>query len=334
MAFPHFIQVSVQIPPPSLTVLAEECNTHPRGLQNPHPAVFFSRCLTTAWQPSTQKDEWVDTDMSRHIGIVVVQSPGRVQPLATPWTAACQASLSFIIFWSLPKFMSIIGDAIQPSHPLIALFFCPQSFPASGTFPMSHLFTSDDQNTGFWASVSVLPMSIQGWFPLRLTGLISLLSKGLSGVFSSTTVQRHRFFGALPSLRPNSQLYVTTGKPTALTIWTFVGREMSLLFKTLSGFVIDFLPRSNCLLISWLQSPSAVILEPKKRKSVITSTFSPSICYEVMGLDAMILVFLKFSFKLALSLSSLSARNSLVPLFFLLLEWYQPHIWGSWHFSQ
>ena len=231
--------------------------------------------------------------------------------------------------------------SVMPSRYLTLwcpLFLLASIFPSikdfSNDFHLIQLFASGDQNTGASDSASVLPMKIQGWFSFRLTDFISLLSKGLSGVFSSTTVQRHRFFGALPSLRPNSQLYVTTGKPTALTIWTFVGREMSLLFKTLSGFVIDFLPRSNCLLISWLQSPSAVILEPKKRKSVITSTFSPSICYEVMGLDAMILVFLKFSFKLALSLSSLSARNSLVPLFFLLLEWYQPHIWGSWHFSQ
>ena len=92
-------------------------------------------------------------------------------------------------------------------HPAIsfsdALFsFCPQSFPASGSFPMSQLFALDDQNTG--ASVSVLPKSIQGWFPLRLTGLISLLSKGLSGVFSNTTVPRYQFFGVLHSLHSNS----------------------------------------------------------------------------------------------------------------------------------
>ena len=96
-----------------------------------------------------------------------------------------------------------------------------------------------------------------------------------------------------------SQPLLTTGK----TI-TFVSRVMSLLFITLSRFVIAFLPRSNCLLISWLQSLSAVILEPQKRKSVTTSTFSPSICHAVMGLDATILVFLIFSLKLALSLSS------------------------------
>ena len=99
-----------------------------------------------------------------------------------------------------------------------------------------------------------------------------------------------------------SQVHVTTGKNIALTIWTFVDRVMSLLFNTLSRFVIAFLPRSKGLLISWLQLPSGVILEPKKRKSVSTSTFPPSICHEVMGLDAMILVFFIFSFKPALSL--------------------------------
>ena len=84
-------------------------------------------------------------------------------------------------------------------HPPISssdtLFFCPQSFLASGTFPMSQLFISDDQNTGILASVSVLPMHVQGWFPLSFTSWISLLSKGLPGVFSSTTIQRLQFFG-------------------------------------------------------------------------------------------------------------------------------------------
>ena len=88
-----------------------------------------------------------------------------------------------------------------------------------------------------------------------------------------------------------SKQYVSIGKTIALTIWTFVGRVMSLLFNTLSGFVIDFLLRSNRLLISWLQSPSAVILEPKKIKSLTVSIVSSSICHEVMGPDAMILVF-------------------------------------------
>ena len=90
---------------------------------------------------------------------------------------------------------------------------------------------------------------------------------------------------------PVLTLYMTTGKNIALTRQTFVGKVMSLLFNMLSRLVITFLPRSKRLLISWLQSPSAVILEPKKRKSVTVSIISPSICYEVMGLDAVILVF-------------------------------------------
>ena len=88
-----------------------------------------------------------------------------------------------------------------------------------------------------------------------------------------------------------SHPYLTPGKTIALTIWTFVSKVMSLLFNMLSRFVIAFLPRSKCLLISWQQSPSAVILEPKKIKSVIVSIVSPSVCHEVMGVDAMFLVF-------------------------------------------
>ena len=88
-----------------------------------------------------------------------------------------------------------------------------------------------------------------------------------------------------------SHLYMTTGKTIALTIQTFVGKAISLLFNMLSRFVTDFFPRSKHLLISWLQSPSAGILEPKKRKFATVSTFSPSICHEAMGPDAMIVVF-------------------------------------------
>ena len=88
-----------------------------------------------------------------------------------------------------------------------------------------------------------------------------------------------------------SHPYMTTGKTIALTRQTFVDKVISLLFNVLFRLVITFLPRSKCLLISWLQSPSSVILEPRKIKSDTVSTVSPSICYEVMGLDAMILVF-------------------------------------------
>ena len=87
-----------------------------------------------------------------------------------------------------------------------------------------------------------------------------------------------------------SHLYMTTRNTIALTIWTVVAKVMLVLFNMLSRFVIDFLPMSKCLLISWLQSPSTVILEPKKIKSVTASTFPPSICHEMMGPDAIILV--------------------------------------------
>ena len=119
--------------------------------------------------------------------------------------------------------------------------------------------------------------------------------------------------------------YMTNGKTVALTVQTFVSKVLSLLFNTLSRFVIAFLPRSKHLLILWLQSQSAVILEPKKIKSAIVSTFSLSICHEVMGLDAMILIFRMLSFKPAFSLSLLS-RGSLVSLHFLPEGWCHMHI--------
>jgi len=156
---------------------------------------------------------------------------------------------------------------------------------------MSQLFPSGGQSIGASATASVLPMNIQDRFLLGLTGLISLKSKGLSTVFSNTTVQTYQFFGSAFFVVQLSHPYMTTGKTIALTRWTFVGKVMSLLFNIVSKLVISFLPGRKHLLISWLQSPTAVILEPKKIKSVTVSIVSQSICCEVMGLDAMILVF-------------------------------------------
>ena len=130
---------------------------------------------------------------------------------------------------------------------------------------MSQFFASGGQSIGVSASTSVLPMSIQNWFPLGWTGWISLQSKGLSRVFSNTTVQKHQFFSAqLIFIVQLSHPYMTTGKTIALTRQTFVGKVMSLLFNMLSRLVITFLLQSKRLLISWLKSPSAVILEPRK----------------------------------------------------------------------
>ena len=125
--------------------------------------------------------------------------------------------------------------------------------PASGCFQISQLFASGGQSIGASTSASVLLMNIHGWFPLELTIWISLQSKGLSRVFSSTTVWKHQFFGTQPSFTVHlSHPYITIGKTIALTIWTFVGKVTSLLLNMLSRFIITFLPRY--LLISWLQS--------------------------------------------------------------------------------
>ena len=206
---------------------------------------------------------------------------------------------SLPVHHQLPEFTQThvhwIGDAIQPSHPLVVPFSsCPQSLPASESFQMGQLFASGGQSTGVSASTSVLPMNTQDWSPLGWTGWISLKSKGLSKVFSNTTVQKHQFFGTQLSSQSNSHIIQDYWKTIASTRQTFVGQVMSLLFNMLSRLVITFHPRSKCLLISWLQSPSAVILEPQKIKS---ATVSPSICHEVIGPDAMILVFWMLNFK-------------------------------------
>ena len=154
---------------------------------------------------------------------------------------------------------------------------------------MSQFFTSGGKSIGVSVSVLVLPMNIQDWFLWGLTGLIScsprysqesssmpqfksINSSALSFLYSPTLTSIHDYW-----------------KTISLTTWTFVSKVMSLLFTMLSCLAIAFLPRIKCLLISWLQSPSAVILEPKNIKS---DTVSPSISHEVMGPDAMIFVFL------------------------------------------
>ena len=143
----------------------------------------------------------------------------------------------------------------------------------------------------YWSfRCSISPFSVySGLIFIKIDWFGLLAVQGTFRSLLQSTVQRYEFFGILPSLWYSSH-NVTTGKTIALIIRTFVGRLMSLLFNMLSGLVIDFLPRNKHLLISWLQAPSAVILEAKKRKSVTTSVFSLSACHEVMGLDAMILV--------------------------------------------
>ena len=144
--------------------------------------------------------DWLNI-MLLKILLVVAQSLSHVWLFVTPWTAAHQALLSFTISQSLLTFISLSWWCYLTISSSTSLFsFCLQSFPASGSFPMSQLFTSGGQNIGASASASVLPMNMQGWFPLGLTGLISFQSKGLPRVFSSTTIQKDQLFGLKMSI--------------------------------------------------------------------------------------------------------------------------------------
>ena len=211
----------------------------------------------------------------------------------TSWTAAYEVSLSFIIFQNLLKFMSI--QSVIPSNHLILccpLFFLPSIFPSIRVF--SNKSALHIRWPKYWSfSFSISPSNEYSglisfrtdWFDfLAVQGTLKNLLQHHS---SKASFLQHSAF----LMAQHSHLYMTTGKTVALTIWTFVGKVMSLLFNRLSRFVIAFLLRSKHFLISWLQSPSTVILEPKEIKSLTISIVSPSICHEVMGQDAMISVF-------------------------------------------
>ena len=240
---------------------------------------------------------------------IVVQSLSRVQLFATPWTAARQASLSITNSWSLLKLMSI--ESVMPWNHLILR----RSLLLPSIFPSIRVFSNESALCIRWPKYWSLSFSIGpsneyselisfriNWFDLlAIQGTLKSLLQHHS--LKASILWRSAFF-----MLQLSHPYMTTAKTTALTIWTFVGKVISLLFNMLSRFVIAFLPRSKPLVISWLQSPSAVILDPKKIKSVTVSIFPPSICYEVMGLDDMILVFWMLSFSIRIPLSTFYSR--------------------------
>ena len=189
----------------------------------------------------------------------------QVQLFEAPWTAACQDCLS------IPT-PGVYSDSCPLSwwcHPTISYsiipFSCPQSFPASGTFQMSQFLTSGGQRTGVF-SFSISPSNEYSWLIsfrmdwLDLLAVQRALKSLLHHHSSKTSILWHPAFFLVQRSHP----YMTTGKTIALTRQTFVGKAMSLLFNMLSGLVIAFLPRSKQLLTSWLESPSAVILEPPK----------------------------------------------------------------------
>ena len=190
------------------------------------------------------------------------------------WTAVHQASLSITNSWSLLKLMPI--ESLMPSNHLIfcrPLLLPPSLFPSIRVFQMSQFFELGDQSIGVSASASVLPINIQDWFPLERTvdllAVLGTLKSLLQHHSSKASILWHSAFFIVQLSHP----YMTTGKTVSLTRRTFVGKVMSLLFNMLSGLAITFLPRSKRLLISWLQSPSAVILEPPKVKSATVSSF-------------------------------------------------------------
>ena len=212
------------------------------------------------------------------------------QLFVTPWSAACQASLSITKSWSLLKLTSI--ESAMPSNHLSLCY--PLLLPPS-IIPNIRVISNESvlhiRWPKYWSfSFSISPSNEHpGLISFRMDWLDLLAVQGtLKSLLyhhssKASILQCSAFF-----IVQLSHPYMTTGKTIALTRQTFVGKVMSLLFNMLSRLVITFLLRSKCLLISWLQSPSAVILEPRKIKSATVST---SIYHEVMRQDAMILVF-------------------------------------------
>ena len=221
------------------------------------------------------------------------QSLNPVWIFATPWNAAHQDSLSITNSQSLPTLMSIESWCCPTiSSSVVPFSSCFQSFTASGSFQMSQFFASGGQSIGVSASASALSNEYSGLISFKMEWLDLLAVQGtLKSLLQHSSSKASILWCSGFFIVQLPYPYMTSGKTIALTRWIFVGKVMSLLFNMLSRLVITFLPRSKSLLISWLQSPSSVILEPKKIKSVTVSIVFPSICHKMMGLDAMILVF-------------------------------------------
>ena len=221
-----------------------------------------------------------------------VQSLSRIR-LCDPKDYSMPGFLSITNTWSLLKLMPIIS--VMPSNHLILcgpLLLPPLIFPSIRVFCNELVFCI--RWPKYWSfSFSISPSNeYSGLISFRMDWLHLLAVQGTLRSLpqhhsSKASILRHSAFFIVQLSHP----YMTTGKTIALNRWTFVGKVMSLLYNILSRLIITFLPRSKHLLMSWLLSPSAVILEPKIIKSVTVSIVFPSICHEVMGLDAMILVF-------------------------------------------
>ena len=204
----------------------------------------------------------------------------------TPWTTARQASLFITNSWSLLKPMSI--ESVMPSN---HLFLCRPLLLLPSTFPSIRVFSKESALRIRWPKYWSFSFNISP--SNEYSGLISFRMDWLGLLAAQGTLKtrlQHRsskasiLWCSAFFIVWHSHSYMTTRKTIALTRWTFVGKVMSLLFNILSRLVITFLLRSKHLLISWLQSPSEVTLEPRKIKSATVSTVSPSICHDVMGM--------------------------------------------------
>ena len=257
-----------------------------------------------------------DTGYHKEYYVVIVHLLSCAGLFVTPWTATHQVPLYSTTSWSLLKYMFI--ESVMISNYLILC--CPHLllipvlpritvFSNGFSYQMAKILEYQHQSFQWIFRVTFFlvwmvgspcsPRDSQDSSPPPQFRSISSLA--LSFLYSATLISVYDYWQTI-----------------VLTMWTFVGKLTSLLFNRLSRFVRAFLPRRRCLLISWLLSPSAVLLEFKKRKSVTASTFSPFICHEVMRPGAIIFIFWMMSFKPAFSLSFLPvSRGSLVPFHFL-----------------
>ena len=271
--------------------------------QSPTPGICSDSCLSSQWcHPTISSSvvpsppafnlsqgffQWVSS--SHQVAKVLelqhqfssVQLLSHVRFFVTPWTAACQASLSIANSWSLLKLMSI--ESVMKSKHLI---LCHPLLLLTLIFPSIRVFSNESvlciRWPKYWSfSFSISPSNEYSeliafkieW--LHLLAVQGILKSRLQHHSSKASVLQCSAFFTVQLSHP----YMTTGKTIALSRWTFINKVMSLLFNMLSRFVIAFLSRSKCLLILSLQSPSAVILEPKEIKSVTVSIVSSSICH-------------------------------------------------------
>ena len=265
-------------------------------LTDSHTIVSFGLC----WPPDKSLfriSRVKKNELFGHILVAISQSLSCVWLFDTPGTATHHTTLSFTTCQSLPKFMSIESVILSCHHILCyPLLFLPSIILRIRDFSIeSALHTRWPENWSF--SLSISPSTeYSGLISFRIGWFDLLADQGTcKSLFQHHNLKESILWCSAFFMVQISHPYMTTGKTTALTIWTFVSKVASLLFNTLSRFVIAFLPRSKHLLISWLKSLSAVILEPKNRKSVTVSTFSSS-CHEMMELDDMIFFFLNVEF--------------------------------------